>query len=344
MEDFDLTRAFRMVQSFVIDELSNWYIRRNRRRFWKGENDKDKLSAYQTLHYVLLNVSILMAPAAPFLSEVFYQRIRRGDQPESVHLLEIPVVKDELIDTELEEKMWLAQTIVRIVRSLREKAKIRTRQPLAKILIPVMNPQQRRNIQYFEDVIKEEINVKTIEYVSAETEFVKKKAKPNFKVIGKKFGKLTQAVANKIKELTHDEIVKIEAGGLKIDINGEVVTIQPEDLEIYSDTIEGWLVGTEDNLTVALDTHITEELRIEGIAREFINRIQKLRKDSNFDVTDRIEIYAMVPPEFKEPLLVSKDYISKETLAERFQLVESLENGTEIEIDEKKLLISLKKV
>jgi isoleucyl-tRNA synthetase len=207
-----------------------------------------------------------------------------------------------------------------------------------------MNPQQRRNIQYFEDVIKEEINVKTIEYVSAETEFVKKKAKPNFKVIGKKFGKLTQAVANKIKELTHDEIVKIEAGGLKIDINGEVVTIQPEDLEIYSDTIEGWLVGTEDNLTVALDTHITEELRIEGIAREFINRIQKLRKDSNFDVTDRIEIYAMVPSEFKEPLLVSKDYISKETLAERFQLVESLENGTEIEIDEKKLLISLKKV
>jgi len=343
-EDFDLTRAFRMVQSFVIDELSNWYIRRNRRRFWKGENDKDKLSAYQTLHYVLLNVSILMAPAAPFLSEVLYQRIRRGDQPESVHLLEIPVVKDELIDAELEEKMWLAQTIVRIVRSLREKAKIRTRQPLAKILIPVMNPQQRRNIQYFEDVIKEEINVKTIEYVSAETEFVKKKAKPNFKVIGKKFGKLTQAVANKIKELTHDEIVKIEAGGLKIDINGEVVTIQPEDLEIYSDTIEGWLVGTEDNLTVALDTHITEELRIEGIAREFINRIQKLRKDSNFDVTDRIEIYAMVPPEFKEPLLVSKDYISKETLAERFQLVESLENGTEIEIDEKKLLISLKKV
>ena len=344
MEDFDLTRAFRMVQSFVIDELSNWYIRRNRRRFWKGENDKDKLSAYQTLHYVLLNVSILMAPAAPFLSEVLYQRIRRGDQPESVHLLEIPVVKDELIDAELEEKMWLAQTIVRIVRSLREKAKIRTRQPLAKILIPVMNPQQRRNIQYFEDVIKEEINVKTIEYVSAETEFVKKKAKPNFKVIGKKFGKLTQAVANKIKELTHDEIVKIEAGGLKIDINGEVVTIQPEDLEIYSDTIEGWLVGTEDNLTVALDTHITEELRIEGIAREFINRVQKLRKDSNFDVTDRIEIYAMVPPEFKEPLLVSKDYISKETLAERFQLVESLENGTEIEIDEKKLLISLKKV
>lgn len=344
MEDFDLTRSFRMVQSFVIDELSNWYIRRNRRRFWKGENDKDKLSAYQTLHYVLLNVSILMAPAAPFLSEVLYQRIRRGDQPESVHLLEIPEVKDELIDAELEEKMWLAQTIVRIVRSLREKAKIRTRQPLAKILIPVMNPQQRRNIQYFEDVIKEEINVKTIEYVSAETEFVKKKAKPNFKVIGKKFGKLTQAVANKIKELTHDEIVKIEAGGLKIDINGEVVTIQPEDLEIYSDTIEGWLVGTEDNLTVALDTHITEELRIEGIAREFINRIQKLRKDSNFDVTDRIEIYAMVPPEFKEPLLVSKDYISKETLAERFQLVESLENGTEIEIDEKKLLISLKKV
>lgn len=345
MEDYDLTRALRLVQSFVIDELSNWYIRRNRRRFWKGENDKDKLSAYQTLHYILLNITILMAPAAPFLSEVLYQRIRRNNQPESVHLLEIPEAKENLIDSELEEKMWLAQTIVRIVRSLREKAKIRTRQPLAKILIPVMSPQQRRNIQYFEDVIKEEVNIKTIEYVPAETEFVKKKAKPNFKVIGKKFGKLTQPIANTIKELSHEDIVKIEkTGGLKIEVNGENVTIQLEDLEIYSDTIEGWLVGTEDNLTVALDTHITEELRIEGIAREFINRIQKLRKDSNFDVTDRIEIYALVPPEFKEPLLISKEYISKETLAEKFSLVESLENGTEIEIDEKKLLISLKKI
>ncbi len=344
MEDFELTRAFRLVQSFVIDELSNWYIRRNRRRFWKGENDKEKLSAYQTLHNVLLNVCTLMAPATPFLSEALYQKLRLENQPESVHLLEIPAVKEELIDNELEEKMGLAQTIVRIVRALREKSKIRTRQPLARILIPVLNPQQRRNIQYFEDVIKEEINVKAIEFVSADTEFVKKKAKPNFKVIGKKFGKLTQNVANRIKELNHEEITKIEKfGNFEIEINGEKIKIQPEDIEIYSDTIEGWLVGTENNITVALDTHITDELRIEGIAREFINRIQKLRKDSNFDVTDRIKIYAKVPKEFIEPLLKSKDYITKETLAEKFEFVENLENPNEIEIDEKKLLICLKK-
>lgn len=345
MDEFELTRALRSIQSFVIDELSNWYIRRNRRRFWKGENDDEKLSAYQTLHYVLLNIVTLMAPAAPFLSEMLYQRLRLQNQPESVHLLDLPKEDESLIDAELEERMGLAQTIVRIVRSLREKAKIRTRQPLQRILVPVLNPQQRRNIQYFEDIIKEEINVKEIEYVSADTEIVKKKAKPNFKVIGKKFGKLTQSVAETIKQLSHSQIVQLEnTGSLKIEVQGTEQTLQLEDIEIYSDTLEGWLVGTEDNITVALDTHITDELRNEGIAREFINRIQKLRKDSNFEVTDRIEIFAKVPEEFVTPLNAMREYIKTETLAEKFEFVDNLDNSTQIEIDDRLLEVKLNKI
>lgn len=345
MEEFELTRAFRSIQSFVIEELSNWYIRRNRRRFWKGENDEEKLSAYQTLHHVLLNVVALMAPAAPFLSEMLYRRLRLPNQPESVHLLDLPIADETLINTELEERMWLAQTIVRIVRFLREKAKIRTRQPLQKILIPVLNPQQRRNIQYFEDIIKEEINVKEIDYVSSDTEIVKKKAKPNFKVIGKKFGKLTQAVAEAIKQLSHQEIVKLETSGtLEIEVQEQKLTLLPEDVELYSDTLEGWLVATEDNITVALDTHISEDLRNEGIAREFINRIQKVRKDSGFDVTDRIEILAEVPEQFIKPLTAMKDYISSETLAEKFEILTNLQNPIEIDIDGNILKVVVNKI
>ncbi len=345
MEDYELTKAQRAIQSFVIDELSNWYIRRNRRRFWKGENDTDKLSAYQTLYKVLIDVVKLMASAAPFLSEIIYQKLRHQSDPISVHLVDLPEPNNNLIDSELEEKMGLAQTIVQIARSLRERAKIRVRQPLAKILVPVLNPKQRRNIQHFENIIKEEINVKEIAYVSADTEFVRKKAKPNFKVIGKKFGKLTQSIANRIKKLTHDEIIELERKkAITVSVQNENVTIQLEDIEIYSDSIEGWLVGSESNVTVALDTHITSELRTEGIAREFINRIQNLRKKSNFDVTDRIEIYASVPEEFIEPFQNTRDYIMGETLAEKFVLTEKLTDSEEIEIDEKKLFISLKKL
>ncbi len=344
MEEFELTKAFRAIQTFVIDELSNWYIRRNRRRFWKGENDEEKLSAYQTLHYVLLNVVTLMAPAAPFLSEVLYRKLRRTNQPESVHLLDLPFANETVIDSELEERMDLAQKIVKIVRSLREKAKIRTRQALQKILIPVLNPRQRRNIQYFEDIILEEINVKQIDYVSADTEIVKKKSKPNFKIIGKKFGKMTQQVAEAIKNLSHQEIVKLEnKGTLDILVQGVDLTLQLEDIEIYSDTLEGWLVGTEDNITVALDTHITEELRNEGIAREFVNRIQKIRKDSGFDVTDRIEIYVVAPEEFIQPLIAMKDHICAETLAEKLEFLLNLESPIQFDIDGKPINVFVKK-
>ncbi|MGQ9819007.1 MAG: isoleucine--tRNA ligase [Candidatus Kapaibacteriales bacterium] len=345
MEEYELTKAHRLIQSFSIDELSNWYIRRNRRRFWKGENDKDKLSAYQTLHSALLTISVIMSSAAPFFSEMLFQRLRRKNDPESVHLLEFPNSDENLIDYDLEEKMALAQTIVRISRSLREKAKIRTRQPLSKILIPIINPQQRRSIQHFENLIKEEINIKSIEYVSAEIEFVRKKAKPNFKIIGKKFGKITQSVANKIKELTHSEIVELEdKKHLTIKVDGTSVEIIPEDVEIYSDSIEGWLVGNEGNITVALDTTITEDLVAEGIAREFVNRIQNLRKNANFEVTDRIKLKVVAPEEFKTPLLKLIDYIRSETLTEEIEFVDSLDEHEKVEIDEKILLIWIAKI
>lgn len=345
MEEFELTKAHRLIQSFSIEELSNWYIRRNRRRFWKGENDKDKLSAYQTLHYTLLTISVLMASAAPFLSEILFQRLRRKTDPESVHLLDLPNSNQSLIDPELEEKMATAQAIVRITRSLRERAKIRTRQPLSKILIPIINPKQRRNIQHFENIIREEINVKTIEYVSAETEFVRKKAKPNFKIIGKKFGKLTQSIANKIKELNHSEIVVLEEKKrLSIVIDETPVEIIPEDVEIYSDSIEGWLVANEGNITVALDTTITEDLIAEGIAREFINRIQNLRKSANFEVTDRIKLKVVSPNEYKSYLLKLINYIKSETLAEEIEFVDSLDYYEKVEIDEKILLIWIAKI
>ncbi len=345
MEEFDLTRAFRAIQYFVIDELSNWYIRRNRRRFWKGENDVDKLSAYQTLYEVLVTVAKLMSPAAPFLSELIYRRLRRQTDPESVHLNDMPAYDERLVDTELENRMALAQTIVKITRFLREKAKIRVRQPLSKILVPVINPAQRRSIQHFENIIKEEINVKEVEYVSADTEFVRKKAKPNFKVIGKKFGKLTQAVANRIKELTHNEIVEIERNNrLELAVEGSPVVLQLEDIEIVSDTIEGWLVGKENDITVALDTHITEELRDEGIAREFVNRIQNLRKKNNFEITDRIKIFVYADDEVCQRLRRTEQYILTETLGEKLVFLASPEDTEEVEIDDKNIWIKVNKV
>lgn len=345
MNEFELTKAHRIIQSFVIDELSNWYIRRNRRRFWKGENDKDKLSAYQTLHETLLKISALMASAAPFFAEILYQKLRHKYDSESVHLMDLPQADLNLIESELEEKMLLAQTIVRIARSLREKAKIRTRQPLSRILIPIINPRQRRNIQHFENIIKEEINVKEIDYVPANTEFVRKKAKPNFKVIGKKFAKLTQIIANQIKELNHAQIVELEErGSLELILENDKIKLEAEDVEIFSDSIEGWLVGNEGNITVALDTTISKELLKEGIAREFINRIQNLRKNANFNVTDRIFIKVVAPEEFLDALLTLKDYIQSETLAEKIEFVNSLENYQQIEINEKIFLVLISKI
>jgi isoleucyl-tRNA synthetase len=334
MEKYEVTKAFRAIQEFVIGELSNWYIRRNRRRFWKGEKDKEKIAAYQTLKEVMINVLQLMAPLAPFISEDLYLRLRTEKDPISIHLTDFPTPNEEYISKELERRMELAQKIVNLARSLREKAKIRVRQPLRRILIPVSSPQERRDIQHFEAIILEELNVKGIEFVSGDTDIVSKSAKGNFKVIGKKFGKSTQAVANAIKELSSTQIKELEQKQiLKIIAADQEFDLIPEDVEIVSEDIEGWLVASEHPLTVAIDTTLDAELISEGAAREFINRIQNLRKNSGFEVTDRISIKYSASEEFKNSVEKQCEYIKNETLAASLTFDSSIE-GVELDIED----------
>jgi isoleucyl-tRNA synthetase len=343
MDDYELTKAHRAIQDFVIYELSNWYIRRNRRRFWKGENDKDKIAAYQTLRTVLINVLSIMSPAAPFLSENLFSRLRNDNDPESIHLMDIPNPEKELIDTQLEERMKLAQTVVSLARSLREKAKLKVRQPLQRILIPVLNPNHRRNIQYFEDIIKEELNIKAIEYVSGDTDIVSRKAKADFKKIGKKFGKDTQKIANSIKMLTNEQIKDLEKKDeLILFVDNVEYIINFEDVEISSDNIEGWLVAIDENVTVALDTNLTPELMAEGIAREFINRVQNLRKNMEFEVTDRIGIQYFASDDIASAIEKMSEFIASETLAE---IIERATNsvGDKVDFDGDELFIKIEK-
>jgi isoleucyl-tRNA synthetase len=343
MEDFELTKAHRAIQDFVIYELSNWYIRRNRRRFWKGENDNDKIAAYQTLKYVLMNVTNIMAPCAPFLSEELYQNLRNNNDPESIHLCDLAIADLGLIDVPLERRMELAQTIVTLARFLREKSKIRVRQPLKRILIPVLTPEDRRDIQHFANIIKEELNIKEIEFVSGETDIVQKSAKPNFKVIGKKYGKITQRVSNAIKELTNSQVAEFEKNkNFIVLIDGESVNLDFEDIEIISEDIEGWLVATENNITVALDTQIDDELKMEGTAREFISRIQNIRKASGLEVTDRIEIKYFASHDIKKSVRSMEKYIRNETLSDNIFYVENLE-GTDVDFDGEKIIIRIDK-
>jgi isoleucyl-tRNA synthetase len=347
MDAYELTKAHRVIQDFVIHELSNWYIRRNRRRFWKGKIDKDKISAYQTLKKVLMELLKIMSPAAPFLSENLYHRLKNESDELSIHLTDFTKPDESLIDKELEEKMAAAQTITSLARSLREKAEIRVRQPLQRILLPINSPEQRRAIQSVANIIKEELNIKEIEFVNeGEADIVQRVAKPNFKVIGRKFGKSTQKVAAAIKVLTNDDIKKIESNeGYEINIEGieEPVKLIMDDIEIHSEDIEGWLVANEGHITVALDTTISEELLKEGIAREFVNRIQNARKDAGFEVTDRIELYYNAADDVKNAVEEMKNYIMNETLAETIVYNSQLDNADEIELIDSNIKIKLVK-
>lgn len=345
MDNYELTKAHRAIQSFVIYELSNWYVRRNRRRFWKGENDSEKLAAYQTLYYVLVNVLKMMAPTAPFLSDDLYLRLKKENDPLSIHLCDMPVADEKLIDEELERKMNAAQIITSLSRSLREKAGLRVRQPLRRILLPVISPAQRREFQSVEQIIKEEINVKDIDYVDDDnSEIFRKAAKPNFKTIGKKFGKNTQNVANAIREMNQNLIKNLERDGkLIFEIAGENLEILLEDVEIQSQDIEGWMFAAENGITVALDTSVDENLLKEGIAREFVSKIQSLRKDKGFDVTDRIEIIYTSEDEVKSAVESMNEYIAGETLANNVSFTTAPE-GEEIELLDEKITVAIKKV
>ncbi|MFN8366221.1 MAG: isoleucine--tRNA ligase [Candidatus Kapaibacterium sp.] len=343
MDEYEVTRAARAVELFVRDDVSNWYVRRNRRRFWKGERDTDKTSAYQTLRTVMMDVLQMIAPIAPFLAEDLYQRLRTESDAVSVHLTSIQPGNASCIDTDLERRMHTAQRIVFLARSLREKSKIKTRQPLQRILVPVNSPQERRDIQAVQDVICEELNIKSIEYVTDDAGIVRRSAKANFKVMGKKYGKNMKDAANVIRTFTNDDVRTLQrGGGINITVNNEQYDVLLEDVEILSEDIEGWLVASEGTLTVALDTELTAELIAEGTAREFVNRIQTLRKSSGFEVTDRI-IISVAAPSIQQSLEQMREYICTETLATELRFAESV-NGEAVDINDHAATIAVEKV
>ncbi len=332
LDSYDVTRAARAVSDFTIDHLSNWYVRRNRRRFWKSEMGKDKTAAYQTLFECLVAVTKLAAPFAPFVTEELYRNLNTASTKEpgdSVHLAMLPDADESAIDTRLEERMGRAVMIVSLVRAMRMKANLKVRQPLKSITVAVANEEVRQEVKQMADVIKEEINVKKIVLESDQSSIVTKKAKPNFKTLGPKFGKSVQTVANRVREMSPAEINRLQKeGSLTVDVEGKGYVLTPEDVEILHDHMVGWLVESDGALTVALDTELTESLIDEGLAREFVNRIQNLRKDSGFKVTDRIRIYHRSSERLTTALTRMADYVQQETLAREIHSVSKSGNGS----------------
>ena len=337
-EDYEPTKAARAIQYFVTENLSNWFVRLSRRRFWKGEYEQDKISAYQTLYTCMLTVAKLAAPIAPFYTDQLYKdlnAISKKENTESVHLTEFPKHNEALIDSSLERKMQKAQNISSMVLSLRKKEMIKVRQPLQRIMIPVLDSQDREDINAIADLIMAEVNVKEIELIDDASGILVKNIKPNFKMLGPKFGKDMRFVAAEVQKFTQEDIVKIEKKGqLSFEINGKKSILSLEEVEISSQDIEGWLVANQGNLTVALDVTISEKLRKEGIARELINRIQNLRKDSGFDVTDKIKVQIQKDGIVEVAILENEAYIKMETLTNELTLEGVLENGIEIAFDD----------
>ncbi|WP_075344523.1 isoleucine--tRNA ligase [Tenacibaculum agarivorans] len=335
--EYEPTRATRAISDFVQDHLSNWYVRLCRRRFWKGEYAQDKISAYQTLYTCMLTVAKLGGPVAPFFMDRLYKDLNAAtgkENFESVHLAEFPKYDASVVDKALERKMENAQTISSLVLSLRAKEKIKVRQPLQKIMIPVLDDTQKEEILAVSDLITSEVNVKEIELLDDASGILVKQIKPNFKALGPKFGKDMKAVASEIQSFTQEQISLIEKDGqISVEINGKMITLGTADVEISSKDIEGWLVANADGLTVALDVTITDELRREGIARELVNRIQNARKDSGFEVTDKINLTFLNLEELQQSILANEDYIKTETLTKELVFVDALDNGTEIEFD-----------
>jgi isoleucyl-tRNA synthetase len=345
--DYEPTKAARAISDFVQENLSNWYVRLCRRRFWKGEYAQDKIAAYQTLYACLVTVAKLSAPIAPFFMDKLYRDLTQttgSESFESVHLAEFPKMVENFVDKSLESKMMKAQTVSSLVLSLRKKEMIKVRQPLQKVMIPVLDNKQRAEIEAVSDLIKAEVNVKEIELLDDASGILVKQIKPNFKTLGPRFGKDMGLISNEIQGFGQVQIAELErTGELVIGISGKSITLTLEDVEISSQDIEGWLVANSNGITVALDITISDELRKEGIARELINRIQNIRKDSGFEVTDKIVVKMENNPQVEEAVLANEAYIKSETLTETLIFVPVLENGTEIEFDDIKTSILISK-
>jgi isoleucyl-tRNA synthetase len=345
--DYEPTKAARAISDFVQENLSNWYVRLCRRRFWKGDYAQDKIAAYQTLYTCLLTVAKLGAPIAPFFMDKLYRDLTLATQSEnydSVHLAEFPKSVENFVDKSLESRMQKAQTISSLVLSLRKKEMIKVRQPLQKVMIPVLDNTFKAEIEAVSDLIMAEVNVKEIQLLDDASGILVKQIKPNFKALGPRFGKDMGLIAKEIQGFTVAQINQLDKEGtLDIVISGKDITLSIEDVEITSQDIEGWLVANSGGITVALDITISDELRKEGIARELVNRIQNLRKDSGYDVTDKITVSVEKNEKINQAILDNQDYIKSETLTKELILLDRVENGTIIEFDDIKTMILISK-
>lgn len=349
-ENYEPTRAGRAIQNFVTENLSNWYVRLNRKRYWGGAFDNDKIAAYQTLYSCLETIAMLSAPIAPFYSDKIFcdlNIVTNRFSVNSVHLSDFPEPNEKYIDKDLEQRMEIAQQLSSMILGLRRKESLKVRQPLSKIMIPILDAKFEEQLKAIAPLVLSEVNVKEIEYLKDTSGVLVKKIKPNFKALGPRFGKLMKQIAGVVNTFTQEQIAEIEKqGSISINVDDQDLDLAITDVEITSEDIPGWLVSTENNLTVALDITLTDELKQEGIARELINRIQNKRKESGFEVTDKVHICIVNSPNVTIAIENFKDYISSQTLAKEIELVDSMaDNGEEIEIDENtKTSISITKI
>ena len=345
--EYEPTKAGRLISDFVNDNLSNWYVRLNRKRFWGGEFTQDKLSAYQTLYTCLETVAKLMSPIAPFYADKLYMDLVTAtgrDNVVSVHLAKFPEYKEEMIDKELEVRMQMAQDVTSMVLALRRKVNIKVRQPLQCIMIPVVDEEQRAHIEAVKALIMSEVNVKDIKFVDGAAGVLVKKVKCDFKKMGPKFGKQMKAVAAAVAEMSQEAIAELEKNGsYTLQLDGTDVLVEATDVEIFSEDIPGWLVANEGKLTVALDVTVTEELRREGVARELVNRIQNIRKSSGLEITDKIKITLSKNQQTDDAVNEYKDYICNQVLGTSLTLTDEVENGTELNFDDFSLYVSVVK-
>jgi len=345
--DYEPTKAGRLISDFVNDNLSNWYVRLNRKRFWGGGMTEDKLSAYQTLYTCLETVAKLMAPIAPFYADMLYSdliAVTGRDQVVSVHLAQFPVCDETLVNTELEARMQVAQDITSMVLALRRKVNIKVRQPLQCIMIPVVDEEQRAHIEAVKTLIMNEVNVKEIKFVDGAAGVLVKKVKCDFKKLGPKFGKQMKAVAAFVAEMSQEAIAELEKNGrYTFNLDGAEAVVEAADVEIFSEDIPGWLVANEGRLTVALEVTVTEELRREGVARELVNRIQNIRKSSGFEITDKINITLSKNTQTDDAVNEYKDYICNQVLATSLTLVDEVQEGTELNFDDFSLFVKVEK-
>jgi isoleucyl-tRNA synthetase len=347
LDDYEPTQAGRLMEDFLDEELSNWYVRLCRRRFWKGEYEHDKICAYQTLYECLETLALLMAPISPFFSDELFKNLNSVTnrfEEKSVHHVLFPDSDNEKINPDLEERMRLAQDTCSLVLSLRKKQNLKVRQPLQRILVPVLDPKMQEQLQQVEDLIKNEVNVKEVQYLNDTEGFIKKKIKPNFGALGKKLGPKMKSVSHALSNFSQEEISKLEKEkNYTLLIDSEPVILQIHEVEITSEDIPGWMVATNGELTVALDITVTPDLEHEGNAREFVNRVQKIRKDSGFALTDRIEVQVSVSNGLRQSLSQFNNYICAEILADKLDLVSQNIEGHEIEVNDVPLKVIVSK-